>query len=107
MDFLSAAGQMEFITELLEIIVVILVAIEIVELFYNMRAIRRHEKELDTHLEKLEQATVRHAKELNEHLVKLQEATVKLENYTNCVNQLDEHIKIIDKLLEKNKSREK
>lgn len=94
-------------TGILEILVVILVAIEIVELLYNMRAIRKHERELDMHLEKLEQATAKHAKELNAHLEKLQEATAKLDNYANCVNQLDEHIKTIDKLLEKSKSKEK
>jgi len=101
MDFLSAALQMDFLTGALEILVVILVAIVIVELFYNMRATRTHEKELDTHLEKLEAATTRHEKELDGHLEKLQEATVKLDNYISCVNQLDEHIKTINKLLEK------
>ena len=103
MDFLSAAVQLE-LTGILEILVAILVAIEIVELFYNMKAIKTHEKELDTHLEKLEAATAKHEKELNGHLEKLQEATGKLDNYISSVNRLDEHIKKIDKLLEKNKS---
>lgn len=94
-------------TGTLEILVVILVAIEIVELFFNMRAIRTHEKELDMHLEKLEAATTRHEKELDGHLEKLQEATVKLDNYINCVNKLDEHIKTINRLLEQNKSKER
>ncbi len=107
MDFLSSALQLEFLTGTLEILVVILVAIEIVELFYNMRAIRAHEKELDTHLEKLEAATARHEKELDRHFEKLQEATAKLDNYISSVSQLNEHIKTIDKLLEKNKSKEK
>jgi uncharacterized protein YlxW (UPF0749 family) len=104
MDFLSAALQLEF-TGILEILVAILVAIEIVELFYNMRAIRTHEKELDMHLEKLERATARHEKELDDHVEKLQEATAKLDNYISCVNQLDEHVKTLDKLLEKYESR--
>jgi arylsulfatase A-like enzyme len=107
MDFLSGALQLDFFTGALEILVVILVAIEIVELFYNMRATRTHEKELDAHLEKLEAATAKHEKELDGHLEKLKEATIKLDNYIACVNQLDEHIKRIDKLLEKNKSKEK
>jgi len=74
---------MSFITEILEILVVVLVAIEIVELYFNMRAIRIHENELDEHLKKLEQAVS------------------KLDNYISCVNQLDEHVRTLDKLLQK------
>jgi hypothetical protein len=107
LDFLSAALQLDFFTGALEILVVILVAIEIVELFYNMRATRTHEKELDAHLEKLQAATARHEKELDGHLEKLNEATVKLDNYIACVNRLDEHIKAIDRLVEKSKPKEK
>ncbi len=107
MDLPLAAGQAEFFTEFLEIIVVILVAIEIVELFYNMRAIQRHEKELELHLEKLEQATAKHAKELDAYLEKLQEKMTTLDDYADCVKQLDEHIKATDKLLEKGQSKEK
>jgi chromosome segregation ATPase len=107
MGFLSAALQIDLPTGILEILVIILVAIEIVELLYNMRAIRKHERELDVHLEKLEAATARHEKELDGHLEKLQEATVKLDNYISSINQLDEHIKTIDKLLEKSKSKER
>jgi cell division protein ZapA (FtsZ GTPase activity inhibitor) len=105
MDFLTMALQMDF-TGVLEILVAILVAIEIVELFYNMRAIRTHENELDMHLEKLEAATSRHEKDLDQHMEKLREATLKLDNYINCVNHLDQHIKTIEKLLEKTKSEE-
>ena len=62
------------ITEILEILIVILVAIEIVELYFNMRAIRIHEKELDAHLEKLEKTAAR------------------LDSHINCVTRLDEHV---------------
>ena len=77
---------MDFVTEILEILVIVLIAIEIVELYFNMRAVRGHEKELEGHLQKLEQATI------------------KLDNYIICVNQLDEHIKTLDKLLQKHES---
>jgi predicted cation transporter len=77
---------MSFITEILEVLVVVLVAIEIVELYFNIRAIRIHEKELDEHLEKLEQVVS------------------KLYNYISCVNQLDEHVRTLDKLLQKSNS---
>ena len=73
--------RMDF-TEVLEILVVILIAIEIVELYFSMRIVRGHEKELEGHLQKLEQATV------------------KLDNYITCVNQVDERIKALDKLLQ-------
>jgi hypothetical protein len=77
---------MSFITEVLEVLVVALVAIEIVELYFNIRATRTHEKELDEHLHKLEQAVK------------------DLDKYTSCVNQLDEHVRTLDKLLQKTSS---
>lgn len=77
---------MDVVTEILEILVIVLIAIEIVELYFNMRTVRGHEKELEGHLQKLEQATA------------------KLDNYITCVNQLDEHIKTLDKLLQKYES---
>ena len=77
---------MSFVTEILEVLVVIVVIIEIVELYFNMRVVKIHEKELDGHLQKLEHATA------------------KLDNYIYCVNQLDEHIKTLDKLLQKYES---
>ena len=77
---------MSFVTEILEMLVIILIAIEIIELYFNMRAVRGHEKELEGHLQKLEQAMV------------------KLDSYINCVNQLDEHVKALDKLLQKHES---
>jgi biopolymer transport protein ExbB/TolQ len=78
-------GNMDF-TEILEVLVVVLVAIEIVELYFNIRATRTHEKELDAHLRKLERAAE------------------ELEKYTSCVNQLDEHVRTLDRLLQKTNS---
>jgi hypothetical protein len=72
---------MSFITEPLEVLVMVLVAIEIVELYFNIRATRTHERELDAHLHKLEQAVT------------------ELDKYTSCVNHLDEHVRTLDKLL--------
>ena len=77
---------MSFLTEILEVLVVIVVIIEIVELYFNMRVVRIHERELDGHLQKLEQAMV------------------KLDSYINCVNLLDEHVKALDQLLQKQES---
>ena len=37
-------GNMDFITGILEVLVIVLVAIEIVELSFNIRATRTHEK---------------------------------------------------------------
>ena len=74
-------------TQIFEILVIVLLAIEIVELYFNMRAIRVHEKELNGHLQKLEQVTM------------------KLDSYINSINQLDEHIKTLDKLVQKTESR--
>ncbi len=74
---------MSFVTEILEILVVVLVAVEIVELHFNIRATRTHEKELNEHLHKLEQTV----KELDKNI--------------SCVNQLDEHVRTLDRLLQK------
>jgi len=70
-------------TQILEILIVVLVSIEVVELYFNMRAIRTHERELNGHLEKLES----HAK--------------KIDTFMTLVNQLDEHVKTLDKLAQK------
>jgi hypothetical protein len=80
---------MSVITEALEVLVVVLVAIEIIELYYNIRATRTHEKELDAHMHKLELAVK------------------ELDKYTSCVNQLDEHVRTLDKLLQKTNSGQK
>jgi hypothetical protein len=77
---------MSFVTEVLEVLVVVLVAIEIVELYFNIRATRTHEKELDEHLHKLEQSVK------------------ELDKYISCVNQLDEHVRTLDRLLQKTNS---
>lgn len=77
---------MSVITEVLEVLVVVLVAIEIVELYYNIRATRTHEKELDAHLHKLEQAVK------------------DLDKYTSCVSQLDEDVRTLDRLIQKTNS---
>jgi hypothetical protein len=77
---------MSSITEVLEVLVVVLVAIEIVELCFNIRATRTHEKELSEHLHKLEQAVK------------------ELDKYTSCVNQLDEHVRTLGRLLQKTNS---
>lgn len=74
---------MSLITEVLEVSIVVLVAIEIVELYFNIRATRTHEKEL------------------NEHLHKLEQSVKELDKYMSCVNQLDEHVRELDKTLEK------
>ncbi len=79
-------GSMDFITGILEVLVIALVAIEIVELYFNIRATRTHEKELDEHLHKLEQAVA------------------ELDNYISCVNRLDEHVRTLDRLLQKSDS---
>jgi len=70
-------------TEIIELLLVVLVVIEIVGLYFNIRATRTHEKEL------------------NEHLHKLEQAVKELDKYSSCVNQLDEHVKTLDKLLQK------
>jgi len=75
-------------TQILEILIVALVSIEVVELYFNLRAIRTHEKEL------------------NGHLVKLEQHSKKIDTFMNLVNQLDEHIKTLDKLLRKKESSE-
>jgi len=75
-------------TQILEILIAVLVSIEVVELYFNLRAIRTHEKELNGHMTKLEH----HAK--------------KIDTFMNLVNQLDEHIKTLDKLLRKKESSE-
>ena len=77
---------MDFINGILEVLVIVLVAIEIVELYFNIRATRTHEKELE------------------EHLHKLGQAVTKLDKYISCVNQLDEHMRTLDRLLQKNDS---
>jgi len=76
-------------TQILEILIVVLVSIEVVELYFNLRAIKTHERELNGHLTELEQ----HSK--------------KIETFMNLVSQLDEHIKTLDKLLRKNEPPEK
>ena len=70
-------------TQFLEILVVVLVSIEIVELYFNMRAVKVHEKEL------------------NDHCKKLEAYDKKFDTFMSLVNQLDEHIKTLDKLLQK------
>ena len=70
-------------TQFLEILVVVLVSIEIVELYFNMRAVKVHEKEL------------------NDHCKKLETYDKKIDTFMSLVNQLDEHIKTLDKLLQK------
>jgi len=79
---------MDSTTQILETLIVVLVSIEVVELYFNLRAIRIHEKELNGHLEKFEQ----HAK--------------KIDTFMNLVNQMDEHIKTLDKILRKKESAE-
>jgi len=79
---------MDSTTQILETLIVVLVSIEVVELYFNLRAIRIHEKELNGHLTKLEQ----HSK--------------KIDTFMNLVNQLDEHIKTLDRLLRKKESNE-
>jgi len=73
-------------TQILEILIVVLVSIEVIELYFNIRAIRTHEKEL------------------NGHLVKLEHHAKKIDTFMNLVNQLDEHTKTLDKLLRKKES---
>jgi hypothetical protein len=73
-------------TQILEVLVVVLVAIEIVELYFNIRATRTHEKELDAHMHKLEQSVK------------------ELDKYISCVNELDEHVRTLDRLLQKTNS---
>ena len=70
-------------TEIIELLLVVLVVIEIVGLYFNIRATRTHEKEL------------------NEHLHKLEQAVKELDKYISCVNQLDEHVRTLDRLLQK------
>jgi len=76
---------MNFTTQILEILIVILVSIELVELYFNMRAIRIHEKELNGHLTKLEQHTMK---------------------MDILMNHLDEHIKTLGNALRKNEPKE-
>jgi len=75
-------------TQILEILIVVLVSIEVVELYFNLRAIKTHEKEL------------------NGHLARLEDHSKKIDTFMNLVNQLDEHIKTLDKLLRKKESNE-
>jgi len=79
---------MDSTTQILEILIIVLVSIEVIELYFNLRAIKVHEKELNGHLAKLEQ----HSK--------------KIDTFTNLVNQLDEHIRTLDRLLLKKESSE-
>ena len=78
-------GSVDF-TEIIEVLLVVLVAIEIVGLYFNIRATKTHEKEL------------------NEHLHKLEQAIKELDKYSSCVNKLDEHVRKLDKVLEKTDS---
>jgi uncharacterized membrane protein (DUF106 family) len=73
-------------TEIIEVLLVVLVVIEIVGLYFNIRATRTHEKEL------------------NEHLHKLEQSVKELDKYISCVNQLDEHVRTLDRLLQKTDS---
>jgi len=45
-------------------------------------------------------------KELNGHLAKLEHHAKKIDTFMNLVNQLDEHIKTLDRLLRKEESNE-
>jgi conjugal transfer/entry exclusion protein len=81
---------MDSTTQILEILVIVLVSIEVVELYFNMRVIRTHEKEL------------------NGHVTKLEQYSSKIDTFMNLVNQLngqinqlDAHVKTLDNLLRK------
>jgi hypothetical protein len=78
-------GSVDF-TEIIEVLLVVLVVIEIVGLYFNIRATKTHEKEL------------------NEHLHKLEQAVTELDKYSSCVSQLDEHVRTLDRLLQKTNS---